>query len=216
MNSDSLPALIFKNNIIKRLEGFRAYSHDIESKFEKDIEKISERFNLFSAEEEQHGTIAIRIIMSEEYRNINDVFVGTYRNSTLVTIYSFLENTMRSICVILQKFNDYPIEVADLTGDGIQKSKTYLEKMAKIDFSKINSTWSNLQNLNLIRNCIVHVEGDAKNFKSTDKLKNIISNNQYLSLERDRLIVVEREYIDFVINEVENFVNFLFLKAFDC
>jgi hypothetical protein len=208
--------LNLKENIIKRLEGFRAYSNELEAKFENDIETIAEKYGLKDLEGDSAGARALEIIVSEEYRNISDTFIGTYRDSTLVSIYSFLENTMRSICAILHKFNEYPIELSDLTGDGIQRSKSYLEKMAKIDFSEINGNWSNLQNLALLRNCIVHVEGDTLNFRSKEKLRSIVENNQHLYLKRDREIVVEREYIDFAIIEVEKFINYLFLKAFNC
>lgn len=216
MDVDSAVALILKKNIIKRLEGFRAYTNELEVKFENDIEKLAEKYGLKDLEVSNDGTRIMEIIMSEEYRNISDTFIGTFRDSTLVSLYSFLENTMRSICAILHKFNGYPIELSDLTGDGIQRSKIYLEKMAKIDFSQINGVWANLQNLNLLRNCIVHVEGDTLNFKSKEKLRNIISNNQYIYLKRDREIVIEREYIEFAIDEVEKFINYLFLKVFNC
>jgi hypothetical protein len=216
MELDSTVALIFKQNIIKRLEGFRAYTNELEVKFENDIERLAEKYELKDLDVNNDGTRIMEIIMSEEYRNISDTFIGTYRDSTLVSVYSFLENTMRSICAILQEFNEYPIGQSDLTGDGIQRSKLYLEKMARVDFNQINGVWANLQNLNLLRNCIVHLEGDTLNFKSKEKLRNIISNNQHICLKRDREIVIEREYIDFAIDEVEKFINYLFLKAFNC
>ncbi len=208
--------LNLKKNIINRLEGFRAYTNELEAKFENDIEGIAEKYGLKDLGVGNDGARLMEVIMSQEYRNISDTFIGTYRDSTLVSIYSFLENTMRSTCVILQKINEYPIELNDLTGDGIQRSKLYLEKMAKIDFNEINGIWANLQNLNLLRNCIVHVEGDTLNFKSKEKLRNIVTNSNYLYLKMDREIIIEREYIDFAINEVEKFINFLFLEAFNC
>ena len=157
-----------------------------------------------------------KILMSEEYRNISDVFIETYRSSTLISVYSFLENSMRSFCDIVHVFNEHPIDLRDLAGDGIERSKIYLEKLEKIDFNEINGTWANIKNLNLLRNCIVHTEGDTLNFRNETKIKNIVSGNKYLSLKRDREIVIEREYIDFIINEVEVCIDFLFLKLFHC
>ncbi len=216
MKLDIDVSLNLKANITKRLKGFRAYTNEIEVKFENDIHNLAEKYGLKNTEIEYSDDRITKILMSEEYRNISDVFIETYRSSTLISVYSFLENSMRSFCDIVHVFNEHPIGLRDLAGDGIERSKIYLEKLEKIDFNEINGTWANIKNLNLLRNCIVHTEGDTLNFRNETKIKHIVSGNKYLSLKRDREIVIEREYIDFIINEVEVCINFLFLKLFHC
>lgn len=215
MEPDEAVVIIYHGNLIKRLEEFRKYSHELEIKFENDVNNLADKFGLTNSSINDKSSLILNILFSREYRTIQDIFIGTYRKSTLVSIYSFLENTMRSLCEYIYEVNEYPIKLDDLKGDGIQRSKEYLEKMAKIKFDSINSSWSNLQNLNALRNCIVHTEGDIKNFKRSQKLKNIVENNDYLSLERDRDIVIEREFIDETINEVEKLIDYLFFKIFN-
>lgn len=151
---------------------------------------------------------------SDEYYMIEEIHVGMYRKSTLVSVHSFLENSLNSLCRHLYARRTYPVKLDDLRGEGIVRAKNYLEKLAKVDFIALNGEWSHLMTFNKIRNCIVHCEGDIKSSNSTSTLQDIVDNNHSLTLRDDRYINVEREYVDFCITKTEEFLDKLYQQVF--
>lgn len=153
-----------------RLEDFREYTFDIESKFHTDKKKIASRYEELSKEFPEDRIDELYEDFSVEYGTIEETFIGMYRKSTLVSIYSFLEDSLNSLCKHLYSMHKYPITLDDLAGKGIVRAKVYLEKLAKVDFSKINTEWTDLSTLIRIRNCIIHCDGDIESSTKYTKL----------------------------------------------
>ena len=172
---------------------FREYTLDVESKFNADKKRLDRSYD-----------DAINGLSECEIR---EIYVSMYRKSTIVSVYSFLENSLNNLCRNLCAKYGYPVTLVDLKGERIVRAKDYLEKLAKVDFSIPNGKWSDLQTLNKIRNCIVHCEGDIESSKSTFQIQNIVNNNSNLSLKDDRHIKIEREYVDFCITKTEDFLD---------
>jgi hypothetical protein len=192
-----------------RLEELRQYTQEIESKFDADKVKIAQRYddfiNSLSAEEADE----FNDYLSDDYCAVEHVYVGLYRASALVLLYSFIENAMNCLCRSLAKKNNYPLALGDLKGEGITRARSYLEKLAGADFKPLNGEWSKLQILNKIRNCIVHCEGDVTVFEGTS-IARMISATPGLSLRNEHLITVERIYIDACITTAEEFLEKLY------
>jgi hypothetical protein len=197
-----------------RLEEFRQYTQELETKFNIDKNKLS------AAHDERIKNLTEQEIMEageyfyEDFHIIDEIYIGMYRKATLVSLDSFLENSLNILCRNLCSINNYSIMLEDLKDKGIIRAKNYLKKIAKIDFSQLNGEWGNLQSLRILRNCIVHCEGNIKLSGSKAKLQNIINNNCGLSLKYERDIQIERGYIDFSITQMENFLEKLFRQAF--
>ncbi|MCZ6803209.1 MAG: hypothetical protein O7D86_04555 [Proteobacteria bacterium] len=203
-------ANIIKRQARYRLDEFRKYTLEIESKFNSDKYALSNSYDKAVKGLSEDEISEVDDYFSDAYYMIEEIHVGMYRKSTLISIYSFLENSMNFLCRHLSSRHDYPVKLDDLKGDGIVRAKNYLEKLAKVNFDAINGEWSNLMTLNKIRNCIVHSEGDIKASNKSSALENIITNNSSLSLRSDRYVKVEREYIEFCIDEVERFLDKLY------
>jgi hypothetical protein len=200
-------ALKFQAN--DRLEEFRQYTQEIESKFDADKAELARRYsdsvNGLSAEEVNE----VNDYFADDYYTIEESYVGLFRRSTLVSIYSFLENAMNRLCRYLARKNSYSFALNDLKGEGIVRARNYLEKSAGADFNLLNGEWSKLKLLNKVRNCIVHCEGDVSAFNS-GSIAGIINATPGLSLRSERLIMVERIYIDACITTVEKFLEKLY------
>lgn len=197
-----------------RLEEFRQYTRELEDKFENDKEKVSDAYNAAIKDLEEDDRNEIIDYFSDDYFIIEDIFIGMYRKSTLVSLYSFLENALNTLCIKLYSLKNYPVELKDIRGEGIVRSKVYLEKLGQIEFTHLNSQWSSLLTLNKLRNCIVHCEGNIKLSNNYTKLNNIINESDNLSLIDDRNIKIEREYIDFLITQIEKFLKDIYQQAF--
>jgi hypothetical protein len=200
-------ALKFQAN--DRLEEFRQYTQEIESKFDADKAELARRYsnsvNALSAEEVNE----VNDYFADDYFTIEEIYVGLFRKSTLVSIYSFLENAMNRLCKYLARKNSYSVALNDLKGEGIVRARNYLEKTAGADFNLLNGEWSKLKLLNKVRNCIVHCEGDVSALDSRS-IAEMINATPGLSLRSERLITVERIYIDACITTVEEFLEKLY------
>ncbi|HHK6156071.1 TPA: hypothetical protein ACQWPE_003406, partial [Edwardsiella piscicida] len=58
--------------------------------------------------------------------------------------------------------------------------------------------------LNKVRNCIVHANGDIQKMSSASKLENIASNTQGLSLKNDN-IIISSMYLTDAIKKINEF-----------
>lgn len=209
----------FFSNIIRRraesrLNEFRQYTLEIEAKFDSDKNALSGSYKKAIEGLSEDDLREVEDFFSDDYYIIEEINVGLYRKSTLVSLYSFLENSMNGLCRHLGSRHTYPVSLNDLRGEGIVRAKDYLEKLAKVDFAALNGEWSHLMTLNKIRNCIVHSEGDIKASKSPDNLETIINITPGLSLRNERKIKIEREYINFCIDKVECFLKKLYQNVF--
>lgn len=205
---------VFRYQSKDKLERFREYTLEIESKFSADKNRLADSFLEDTEGLNDDELREVEDYFSDDYYIIEEVHVGLYRRSTLVSVYSFLENSLNTLCRHLYKRHGYPIEVSDLRGEGITRAKSYLEKLAGIDFSLLNCEWSTISSFNKIRNCIVHSEGNIKASKSATQLENIVNANSGLNLRDERYIKIDREYIDSVITTIEKFMDKLYSQVF--
>lgn len=211
INSNSF-VKVLKTQVNVRLAEFREYTQEIESKFDSDKAKLAQIYRDSVKDLSQEEASLIDEYFSDECYAIEEVYVGLYRKSTLVSVYSFLENAMNSLCRYLATENSYSYALSDLKGGGIERARNYLNKSAGVDFDPLNGEWSELTMLNKVRNCIVHCEGDISACKNKSIAK-IIQKTRGLSLRNKHLITVERSYIDACINTVEVFLEKLCNQA---
>ena len=214
MDKNKFFSKIIKHQAKDRLEEFRQYTLEIEANFDSDKNALSSSYDKAIEGLSDDEISEVENYFSDDYYIIEEIHVGLYRKSTVVSVYSFLENSMNSLCRHLGSRHTYPVSLNDLRGEGIVRAKDYLEKLAKVDFTALNGEWSHLMNLNKIRNCIVHSEGDIKASKSPTQLENIINSTSGLFVRNERKIKIEREYVDFCINKVEGFLEKLYQQTF--
>lgn len=185
----------------------------MEGKFNIDKKSLEysykEQIKDLTVEEREH----IDDYFADDYYMIEDFLIVTYRNSLVVSLYSFLENSMTQLCRYLCKQHKYSIELSNRSIDGISSARTNLEKIAKVDFNILKSEWEDLIWLNKIRNCIVHAEGDVK-YLGNNILKDHVIQTSGVSLKYERFILIEREYIDFSIDRIEVFLEKLYKQVF--
>ena len=202
----------FKDFANNRLEEFRQYTQEIEEKFESDKAGLAQRYDEAVASLSAEEANMADDYFSDEYYTIEETFIGQYRKSTLVSLYSFLEHSMNSLCKHLKSKNQYTYALDDLAGNGIVRARSFLEKSAGADFTALNTEWSKLQTLNKVRNCIVHCEGDV-NASAHKSLAELVKNTQGLSLRSEYFIAVERTYINECITTLEAFLEGLYKQV---
>ncbi len=178
-------------------EYLQRYSDEINKKLAEGIEKYPE--DPYSGE----GIYQEYQIFAEYYPNI-------LRKSFITTCYSYLEKELFEICKIQKNLKSLPLDVTDLNGRGIKQAKTYLNKVAGIDFSD-NETWNEITNIGKIRNLIVHKDGILD---ALDKeIRTYIDRRSDISIEC-ATIIIHADYGRHVVNTLGKFHVAISLKMF--
>ncbi|EAB1658050.1 hypothetical protein ZE40_002298 [Salmonella enterica subsp. diarizonae] len=145
---------------------------------------------------------------SEQYDFLTNIQPNIFNKSSLVSLYSCLEHNLNDFCNICQKIKGTEISVTDLHGDGIHKAKKYLTKLMNVNFGA-SQEWEFIIDLNKVRNCIVHANGNINKMSTTSKLKNIVDNTPGLSLKNSN-IIVSSGYLINGIAEINKFFIWLY------
>lgn len=145
---------------------------------------------------------------SEQYDFLTNIQPNIFNKSSLVSLYSCLEHNLNDFYNICQKIKGTEISVTDLHGDGIHKAKKYLTKLMNVNFGA-SQEWEFIIDLNKVRNCIVHANGNINKMSTTSKLKNIVDNTPGLSLKNSN-IIVSSGYLINGIAEINKFFIWLY------
>ncbi|MEI8616759.1 hypothetical protein P4S63_02270 [Pseudoalteromonas sp. B193] len=151
----------------------------------------------------------IREQLEIELHIFEHFFERIHRVSTLLIVYSLLENLMAKVCKY--KAEKHNIE-DDIVGYGILSFKPYLENNFGLNFSapEIEKHWARVSTLNKLRNSLAHSEGDLEQYAhfSKDqciKLKKTINSTKGLSLYSNTIMISEG-FVTQSIDAVENFL----------
>ena len=217
INKSRVLKSIIENKARRTLDEMRNYVSEIERKFHNDMKSLRERFheeiNCDEVDPALSGEIAE--YYSEENYIIENIYIKTFRYSSLISIYSFLEISMHQLCRYLKRHKNIEIEIEDIKGDGINRPKIYISKACGISFPDTSNEWNEIIKLNKIRNCLVHCEGNISLANSPSKLKNIINDTVGLSLVREKEIIIDSCYLDKSITNIESFITTLYKNSFD-
>ncbi|EPF2931146.1 hypothetical protein ACSL9C_004093 [Vibrio navarrensis] len=136
-------------------------------------------------------------------------FERVHRVSTLLMLYSLLENLMAKICKYKASSKNTTFQPDKYS---IYSFQSYLKKSTNISFSQpeIEKQWAIITKLNALRNALVHSEGDLEQYshfspEKARKLRRIIDSTPGLSIYSNT-ILISSEYVESSIGAVEKFL----------
>ena len=210
MNKHKMFAQLSKYSLQAQLDDFEKYISVTDIQHGLDLSKLSQEYENDIKDAPDNYIEYLNDYYSEQYDFLTNIQPNIFNKSSLVSLYSCLEHNLNDFCNICQKIKGTEISVTDLNGDGIHKAKKYLTKLMNVDFGT-SQEWEFIMNLNKVRNCIVHANGDINKMSYTPKLKSIADNTPGLSLNNDN-IIVSSGYLTDAISEINKF--FLWLYDF--
>lgn len=122
---------------------------------------------------------------AEEAILLDDLFAALSNNSTFVAVYLFLEHQLIYIRDQMRKLFKTEFSVRDLQGTGIGSYKTYLKKLCNIDIPQLGTQWQEIQQLQRVRNVIVHRLGELEDEGSNGKKARDDDVHAYLKARAD-------------------------------
>jgi len=140
---------------------------------------------------------------------------NTATYSLIPACYMIFETNLVAFAKIAHDYYSLNLKYSELSGGKTDKIKTYLKKLANIDVTQISS-WNDLMELEIFRNCIVHNDGKINtDFKEKDrkKIENLANTNKYDSLfsiskplhEDENFMVIKFSLCEYFIEKIEFF-----------
>jgi hypothetical protein len=121
-----------------------------------------------SDEETQNENSAMQQELQNEFKEDYEPF---FRHSFLISFYSLIERNLERVCVEISEQRGLKIKTEDLHG-GIDKTKEALNRYAGVRL-QTQKNWQALTNLQLIRNCLVHADGQIARMKKLGDRKQL-------------------------------------------
>ncbi|MGG0150733.1 hypothetical protein [Bacillus mycoides] len=218
---------MFRKAIIRsiaemQLDTIRKYANEMENtntfKSQKLSRVIEEQSKTLTEEELD---ICLEYIQ-DDLIDLNINFPSLLRYSVVVATYSTMEEAFLGIVKphMANRYKDelklnrnFDKRLNELVGKSnlLKQLGIYMAKEMDFEFPFNSKEWKFLMDLNIIRNNIVHCNGRTWDDKYPERLKRVIALYDSINYGPNKEIVLEREFISFMISQVEKFL-FLLLE----
>jgi hypothetical protein len=131
-------------------------------------------------------------------------YPGIHRESMTLSLCSFLEHELNSLCKTLLVSLDSKILLTDLDGKGVERAILCLKKVIGFDLSSMSSEIGNIRGVQLVRNHIVH-NGGILPLDMTLKLNKFINRCKFLSGVPESSLQIDAGFVSFFIDELFSF-----------
>lgn len=147
------------------LKLLEAYVSEIESHVELGITEFrrGDGTEILEVNDESGDTVAVHKGIHSGLWDLRSVFEGympnLQRRSALITLFSFLESELDRLCDRVRVQEKSTLQVTDIAAKGILRATTYLAKVGGLSTIRNCSHWTEIKNIQSIRNLIVHSGG---------------------------------------------------------
>jgi len=119
-------------------------------------------------------------------------FPSKIRYSFIVVLHIVLEDRLRATCNEIHRRKNLTITEKDLRGAPFERVKTFLKKIAQINFDNQQS-WQELKDLQIIRDCIVHTNGRIEESRDKNRIYDLCKKQIGIS-DLDGYLLVEKTF----------------------
>ena len=141
------------------IEQLGSYANAVEQMLVEQMQKINAEFQEHTAGKSDEEREALLDWYGGEVVSLTDEYPKILRYSLFVHSYRLLERVLVEIASHYRQTRHLELSLSDLKGNGIERARTYLKKVALVQFPDTKS-WQDITTLQLIRNLIVHNEGE--------------------------------------------------------
>jgi hypothetical protein len=134
-----------------------------------------------------------------------EYFPSLQRRSAFLTVWSYLEHQLDQLCLFYQSERKFGLSFMDLSGQGIDRSTAYLEKVAGLQGLKASEEWDVLKTLQRIRNVVVHSDGKLRDHQGKPKNGIIADMKKVGFLTGDEEIVIAEGFLSQVTHTCNNY-----------
>ncbi len=88
-----------------------------------------------------------------------EYFPNLQRRSAFLTVWGYFEHELDKLCALYKSEKGLKLDLTDLTGQGVDRSTAYLEKVAGLNVHKTSQEWNQIRNTQKVRNIVAHRDG---------------------------------------------------------
>lgn len=180
----------------------------IKAKFD---EAVKNDKTLNELEEEHQGSYYMQIFEREEL--MIEKLKRQQRFSVCLSIFSFCEGRLKSLCEMIAREFTFKIKLDDLnSSEDLMRYWNYLEKVFELTTTKIEPFFTPIKQQKIVRNVIAHQDGNVR----PDQVKkiNIVTGLQlHPGYEGQILEITDTTYILYLLDKSESFFKELYLAA---
>ncbi|HDR7992627.1 hypothetical protein COK77_08080 [Bacillus cereus] len=206
-----------------QLESICNYANEMERTNTFKLEEL-----LKAAEEDVKGLTEEKVdeywnYRIDEFHELEKTFPSLLRYSIVVSVYSTVEQYLlrivkphmakalgyEGVLELNPKFDDElkKLQRIGCKGSMLRKLGIYMDKRMDIKFPFKSNEWSFIEDLNTLRNNIVHCNGRIYDDRNHKKVNKVIKSYESVNPSSSNEIVLELEFILYMINQVEQFVS---------
>ncbi len=177
---------------VKELSDFLQFNHESEKGWNAKDQVLQSHIDSILKKCPEHDHSMIVEGYGWELHTNQFKYPNIHRESTVLTIFSFLEKQLNDLCDILSDFIDSDLRFKDLSGQGIERAILYLRKVINFNFSTSNREIAYIRGFNQVRNHIVHNGGELPESQTHNVNKFIKSNDNVRGNPGGSLIISDK------------------------
>jgi hypothetical protein len=210
----------FKRYVLRKFEDMEEFKRFTLAAIEDEKKSIQKRFDKDTKDLTKEEIEEYYDWNSEDYFLVEDVFKNISMYSFIVIFYSYIESGLNTICNV--EYSDiaryhrkqgeppFLIRCKDMKGEGIKRSKLYLEKVIGLNIHAGEKPWSEIETLRKIRNAIIHDDGTVSGQIIDDgNVKQHINNGLLEITDHGHntlgKIIINDGYLDFILAHTKQF-----------
>jgi hypothetical protein len=169
-------------------------SHDIEHMLVEKEELIGRR----ASDAFKHTTEIHHDEVAEDYglevHPYQSIFPFLHRESMLVTLYSYFEHVLNTLCDSIADEIRCRVRPRDVQGKGIERSLLFLRLVPEFKFTNIPAVMEEIRCVNLLRNVVVHA-GTRLPDDPKHKLNQFVTLHPHLTGKPGSPVSLHKEFI---------------------
>ncbi len=147
-----------------------SFSIELITSFVQGIEKqAAESVAAFRASKHSDGHQGL----DEDSWDLKEIFEAYFpslqRSSAFLTVWGFLEHELDKLCLQYQSEKGFGLTLSDLSDKRIDRSTSYLEKVAGLEGLKSSKEWDEIKTVQRIRNVVAHDNGRLRDHQGKSK-----------------------------------------------
>jgi hypothetical protein len=160
----------FRDVLAMEIGQLGSYANAVEQMLIEQMQKINGEFQEHTAGKSKEEREAVLDWYGGEVASLTDEYPKILRYSLFVHSYRLLERVLLEIANHYRQTGHLELSPSDLRDKGIEQARTYLKKVALVQFPDTES-WQDVTTLQLIRNLIVHNEGELRKDHGKERQK---------------------------------------------
>jgi len=160
--------------IFYELGTLESYMNSIETQLPSLIKIEEEKmFKRLRYKGSHNDTDELDEIRKKLFHLAEDVYPRYFRGLILVTLWAIFESAIYKIAKEIKDQQEHGVGLNDIRGDLLRRTKKYFNHILKFPLDTGGNDWRQLQILKVLRNAIVHGNGQLDNIKNEADIKKI-------------------------------------------